>query len=184
MARQAGFTLIELLVTVALISVLLLMGVPSLVDFISASRASQQASYVSSTLQLARMHAIDSGQVIAVCPAKADLSACTTSWNDAIMVFIDANNNADFDSGETVIHSVEAASSSVVRTFNNGNIIRYQAEGHTTNFGTFKICDSDKTAEYARSVVINLQGRIKLSRDYDGDGIYEYPEGSDVDCGS
>ncbi|MCM2680612.1 GspH/FimT family pseudopilin [Echinimonas agarilytica] len=182
MARKSGFTLIELMVTVAIASIVLLAGVPSLIEFIRHSRASQQASYVSSALQVARMSAIDSAQVIGVCPAKADLSACSTSWDDAIMIFIDADNSKTFNSGDTVIHSVEAAPESITRSFNNGTVIQYQAEGHTTQFGTFKICDSSKEAAYARSVVINLQGRIKLSKDYNGNGVHEYPSGTELSC--
>lgn len=179
-----GFTLLELLVTVAVGSILLFVGVPSLTEFISSSRATQQASYISSALQMARMSAIESGQVIGVCPAKPDLSGCTTSWNGALMVFIDADENDSYSSGDTILNSAEAAPSSISRTFNNGDIVLYQAEGHTADFGTFTVCDSSKSAKYARSVVINLQGRVKQSRDYDGDGVHEYPKGTALSCGS
>lgn len=180
--RMSGITLLELLIAVAVVSITLLAGIPSLLDFIKSSRSTQQASYLSSALQMARLSAIDSGSVVSLCPAKIDLSECTTSWDDTLMVFEDVDSDGAYDSGEVVLKVVDAAPDSITRSFNNGASVSYQAEGHTADFGTFKVCATTEEAEFARSVVINLQGRIKLSRDYNGDGVHEYPEGTALSC--
>ncbi|MBW8191886.1 GspH/FimT family pseudopilin [Neiella marina] len=184
MKRMFGFTLLELLVTVAIVAITLLAGVPSLIDFIKSSRSSQQASYIASSLQMARLSAIDSGLVVTLCPTQNNLSSCTTSWDGPLMVFEDNDGDSSYDSGETVLKVIDAAPDTITRSFNNGSVVSYQPEGHTSDFGTFSVCADSKEAKYARSVVINLQGRIKLSRDYDGDGVHEYPEGTDLNCES
>ncbi|MBD1388891.1 GspH/FimT family pseudopilin [Neiella sp. HB171785] len=184
MKRTFGFTLLELIIVVAIVSITLLAGVPSLIDFIKSSRSSQQASYLSSALQMTRMSAIDTGGVVTLCPAKADLSACASSWNAQLMVFEDNDGDGSYDNGETVLKVIDASPDSISRSYNNGTAISYQSEGHTADFGTFSVCADSKEAKYARSVVINLQGRIKNSRDYSGDGVHEYPKGTPLSCES
>jgi len=57
MARRTGFTLIELLVVVALIAIVLMLGAPSLQDFILVQRLKGVSAQVVTDLQLARSEA-------------------------------------------------------------------------------------------------------------------------------
>ena len=53
-----------------------------------------------------------------------------------------------------------------------------------TNYqnGNFTYCPPDGDLRFARQLVINVQGRVRMGHDTDGDGIVEDRRGKDVRC--
>ena len=76
MRSSRGFTLIELLITVAILSILLGVGIPSFVDYIRNSRTSTQVNELATALNTARSEAISRGVPVSIsaCAVAPDLS--------------------------------------------------------------------------------------------------------------
>ena len=69
------------------------------------------------------------------------------------------------------------------RAFRNRSYLQFFARGYTAwQNGTFQYCPASQEARFSRAVIINVQGRVALSRDNDGDGIAEYANGDPLSC--
>lgn len=79
----AGFTLIELAVGLAIVSILLVIGMPTLNALLDSSRLKSAASGFSAGIQLARAQAISRNQSVTFLPAIAggSLTAGWAVWN-------------------------------------------------------------------------------------------------------
>lgn len=100
---QAGFTLIELLITLAVAGVLMMVAVPSFVQFQRNARLSDAVSSFISAANTARANAMKQGVNTYL------VSATGTNWSSGWLVYSDANWNKAFDEGtEEVVLRHEA----------------------------------------------------------------------------
>ena len=107
---QRGFTLIELLVTIAIGTTLMMVAVPSFVDFQRNSRLSDAVSSFISAANAARANAMKQGLNTYLVP----LSGSGTDWSSGWMVYADTNWNQVYDPGvDTLIMSREAPGADV-----------------------------------------------------------------------
>lgn len=162
---QTGFTLIELLVTLSTLTIMLSIAVPNFITFVRNSRLVGQANDLVTALNYARSEAIKRGVRVSVCSRLSDI-ACSgvgvSNWDAGWLVFINPNNNAVVDAGETVLQ--------VRQPLENGNTLRtanmqrvtYQNTGFSGNADTFRLCDSRGTAS-GRAIAVSLQGRVSTS---------------------
>ncbi|CAH1386858.1 GspH/FimT family pseudopilin [Candidatus Nitrotoga sp. M5] len=159
---QTGFTLIEVLVTVAILIVLLSIAVPNFMTFVQNSRLVGQTNDLVTSLNYARSEAIKRGVRVSVC-SRSSNTACSaagvSNWDTGWLVFVNPNNNAVADIGETVLQ--------VRQPLENGNTLRtaglqrvtYQNSGFSGNADTFRLCDSRGT-ENGRAIAVSMQGRV------------------------
>ena len=98
-----GFTLIELVVTVAIVSILTMLAVPSYQYVTTSSRLVTEINSLSGDLQFARIEAIKEGLPVTVC-ASSDGATCSLSpaWQGGWIVFSDTNANQVVDAGENL----------------------------------------------------------------------------------
>ena len=177
---QKGVTLVELMVTVSIVAIILAFVGPSIQSILIKNRIVAEINETSSLIQYARHHAIDEQAQVVVCPSK-NYSVCSTDWNDPKIVFIYDDDNAIRGATEELLVTIGASSSTTIMT-NTTNIIKF-AETGEVNLGTeILLCHKDGAAEYARSLSITLQGRVKMSSDSDKNGVNENAAGVELSC--
>lgn len=172
MWRARGITLIELLVTVAILAILLSVGMPSFHAQFTENRVKSATSDLMSSLNLARSEAIRRGVRVVVCKSSdpsASTPACVTSgtWAQGWIVFVDSDNDAVHDSGETLLQARNALDQVTASGNTNiANYVSFTSTGTTKQTtgadqaGTLTICGSP----YQRQIVISSSGRIRVAQ--------------------
>ena len=110
-ARAAGFSLIEMLTTMSVLVVLLVIASPGLASLTSANAASAAQAELLAAMTLARGEAIKRGVQVGIAAVNGgtDLSG---GWT----VFVDADGNGRFDSGETIVRQRPAFTGNIAVT--------------------------------------------------------------------
>ena len=184
----ANCTLIELLFTVVSLGVLTAIAAPNFTSFVRDSRRAAMLNEFVAALNLARSEAVKRGVPVAVCRSNTGTS-CTgvgTSWADGWVVFVNLDNDspAVVDGGEAILRVYQASGAAYTLTPSGtfANFIPYLPDGSTnSSIGRFTYCDA-RGLRSARAVLVNITGRMRLSRDTDGDGIDEDEGGADLSC--
>jgi type IV fimbrial biogenesis protein FimT len=178
--QQKGVTLIELMITVSIVAIILAFVSPSIQSILINNKIVAEINETSSLIQYARHHAIDEQAQVVVCPSK-DYSACSSDWNDPKIVFIDDDNNAIRGATEDLLVTTGATSGTSLMT-NSTNIIMFAGTGEVNLATEILLCHKDGKAEYARSLSVSLQGRVKMSTDSDRNGVNENAAGTELLC--
>ena len=178
-----GFTLIELLITTTIITLLVSMAVPSFAKLWQKQQADVYVETLQRAMATARYSAITSREIVSLCPYAE--TACGEEWGNGIMIFIDKNNNGIIDDEETLMEFIDfAPNNSTIswRASGRKNYLRYSPTGMARQFGRFHICNKEGDLSLARALVISRQGRTRVYRDRNNDGIVEDTNGATPDC--
>lgn len=170
---QRGFTLIELMVTLTILAVLAGLAAPSFRQAVANNRLKSHISTLQSSLMVARNEAINRKSRVVVCKS-ADQASCTTSghWQQGWIVFIDADDDATVDAGETVLQKVSALSGSFILKGggNLGDYVSYTSTGaarekasDTAQFGLFNLCQT--AGGDARQIEVFATGRLTYGKE-------------------
>ena len=178
--RTKGFTLLELMITVAIVGILLTTVVPNARGILIRNRIVAEVNYISSLVQFTRHTAIDEQAITVMCPS-SDFSNCANDWTLPKIVFVDEDNNGIRGEEEELLVGSEASHQThVVRGPNNP--IRFSGNGSVATPATLLFCHNELEAEFARAIILSLQGRVKLSSDSNNDGIFEDNSGTPLNC--
>ncbi len=117
-AYRAGFTLIELLTVVALISIMLVIAVPSFTSFISNYRVTSAMNDFLQGVTLTRTEAIKrSRRVLMVPNDSAGAPSLGGDWKYGWTIFVDVNSNKVYDAAtDTLIFKHDPLNLSIVVT--------------------------------------------------------------------
>ena len=111
---------------------------------------------------------------------------CGAPWSQGSVVFEDANMDGRLNAGESVLRVTPAraqAGAIYWRSFGNRAALVFTPHGYTDNqSGSFTLCPLDGDPALARQVVVNRTGRVRLSRDRNGDGVFEDGTGKPLRC--
>jgi len=170
MNRNRGFTLAELMVTMAVVAIVLTIGVPAFQATVRNNRAVANANDFLTSLNLARNEAIKRGAGrVVLCPGTP--AGCAGTWTSGWIVFVDTNNNGQWDAGERILQAHEPLSGNDTLTGNApvSTYISFAADGSTRfansnafQAGTlrFSLCNSNNQQN---TIVINSVGRARVA---------------------
>ncbi len=183
--RQRGLSLIELLVCLAIMLMLMTTALPNGQNMMKRSQSTAAINWLLEAIVYARQAAILRNTLVTLCPGPVD-GRCKGEWHDELVVFTDANGNRRIDRNDVILERfVNPAKGSTIRwrAFQNKQYLQMTGEGFTNyQNGNFTYCPPDGDLRFARQLVINVQGRVRMGHDTDGDGIVEDRRGKDVRC--
>lgn len=177
---QKGVTLLEMMIALAIVGIVLTFVVPSAQSILIQNRIIGEINEISGIIQYARNNAIDEQANTVLCPT-TDFINCSGNWDDPKMVFADLDGDRTRGGAEELLVGTSSISNA-----NNlsgpANVILFQANGAVGSPATLLLCHKDKDDKYARALTVSLQGRVRMSRDSDGDSIHEQNDGTALDC--
>jgi|SaaInl4_200m_RNA_FD_contig_51_453113_length_699_multi_6_in_0_out_0_1 type IV fimbrial biogenesis protein FimT len=171
--KKSGYTLLELLITIALVSILMGIGIPSFKSTIESNRLESQAYDLSTVFSLARMEGIDKSVTMSIC-SSSDQATCSGSnnWANGWILFRDINANGVVDtpdctddSKDCVIKVWPVLSGSSVLTA-NGNFVTYATDGRivgaTINLTLTADTPANCGANQKRSFSVTATGKVNM----------------------
>lgn len=164
-----GFTLIELIVTLAILSLIATLAVPSFLSIVTSNRATSATNRLVSDLNLARSEAIKRTDTVTLCKTDtvASVTGCDAgvAWEDGWVVFVDSDGDEVIDAGETVLREQGPLPNTVTLDYNStSQFIDFLPTGRTNNkLGSFSFCDPDNTV--IRQVAVARTGRVRAEHD-------------------
>ncbi len=180
-----AFTLIELLIALLILSILLSLALPSFGNLLERKKVSANVERLVHTLQQSRLRAITDNVKVTICPTVDGLN-CSNNWSKGYMSFVDQNGNRQFDVTDSILfqyHSFDQQSELHWRAFGIRKSLQWLDTGITNHQnGTFTVCYAKKL-ENARGLFLTKAGRIRYSRDNNGDGYHENATGAALRCG-
>jgi type IV fimbrial biogenesis protein FimT/type IV fimbrial biogenesis protein FimU len=179
-SKNRGFTVTELLVGIAITGILATLAVPKLSEFTVGLRVDSEISELNRLLLTARNSAINSGSRVIICPLSPK---CSANWQQEISVFIDNNNDGDYDANDTIV-KVKAAIPNNDKLQYAQNSLIYTPSGNlsaTPTTSPFSYCPGSNT-DKSRGIVVSASGRSYVTSDIDSDGIDEDRNGNAITC--
>ena len=147
--KQTGLTLIELVVTLAVISVLLVMGIPQFKSTTANSRLTTTINTLTGDLSFARTEAIKRGDPVTV-------TAPTADWSDGWTTAVNVSGGADLR------FSPELTADVALNTSTGVTSIQFNADGRSTAAVTFKLCD-DRAGAFGKQIDLTTTGQTFLA---------------------
>ncbi|MDQ6638508.1 MAG: GspH/FimT family pseudopilin [Pseudomonadota bacterium] len=146
--RPAGFSLIEMLTTMSIIAILLAIASPGLASLSSANALSSAQGELAAAMMLARGEALKRSTTVGLAATSPVRGA---EFSGGWIVFVDANGNGTFDSGETIVRQQPAFHGDVrVATSGGTTVVAFNGRGFLTPSAmvTFTVCSSLATKSY------------------------------------
>lgn len=160
MRNQNGYTLNELIITVALISVVTAIGVPSMTEFIKNDRLSTQINTLVGHLALARSQAATLHLPVTICASDDQATCSSNNWAEGWIVYIDADSSGNFSAGDEVVRAQEALEPGTTLNSTTGSAVTFDDRGFAPNgAGIFSLCD-DRGVDHLKSISISNTGRV------------------------
>lgn len=148
--KQTGLTLIELIVTLAVVSVLLVLGIPQFKSTTANSRLTTAANTLTGDLAFARTEAIKRATAVTV-------TAPTNDWSDGWNTFINISGapNIELRFSPALVADTAINTSGV-------NTIQFNSDGRSTSGVTFNICD-DRSGTFGKKIDLTTTGQTHLT---------------------
>ncbi len=181
LSKTNGLTLIEAVVALAIMSVLLALSVPVLLETIQNNRMRAQLNELETSVNLARSEAVSHSNNVTICRSN-DAVTCAGQWQNGWLVFIDNDFDGKIDLDDEILSVHGGLTSGNTLTFSQTHLT-YSREGVANNGAnsTFTLCD-ERGAEHARGLIIGSTGLASFATDTDSDGIVEGADGVGLTC--
>lgn len=160
---QHGFTVIETIACLALISIVIGLGMPSLKRILRAIQVQTVMAELSTDFASARIKAISGNTSIVVCPADAMRCINDGDWARGWIVFQDADRNHRPDTDSDVLQSHQPPSRGLRIVSSRARPrLRYSPDGLSGGSNlTVSICSGEMLAG---RLIVNNAGRVRSER--------------------
>ena len=142
-----------------------------------------QVDDLAKVLRVSRTTAVNVNDKVTICPTD-DNHKCISDWSAGYMSFIDKNGNRVLDADESILNiytNKNDESNLSWKAFGHRKSIQWLETGITNHQnGTFYFCHEDATK--SRALIITKAGRIRYSKDSDGDSLHENASGEPLKC--
>lgn len=155
-----GFTLTELLSTLTILSLLTMVAAPGLFGSSARQDADAASNHLYRALQHARSEAKRRSARLQVCGSD-DGRVCSRIWRETLLLFDDANDNGEADTGEILQFYPVGAHHSEVQTRLGfaRKAVTFDSLGHANLTGSFLLCDRNGESAPLRKITWNAIGR-------------------------
>lgn len=158
MNDSKGFTLIELMLTLAVVTILLAMAVPSYRTFVQGNRVASQANTLLRALAYTRSEAVKRAAVIAICRS-SNQNSCGGNWAEGWIVFNDVDQDGALDTGtDTLLQAGNGLSGGSTLTAGTG-FVRYAASGAAMDTTQFTLTPADCKGDMQRRIQVTGSGQ-------------------------
>ena len=165
MTKTRGFTLAELMMTLAVATILVTVGMPSMQDLIRNNRLTAATNLFVSSLNIARSEAIKQGRNATVCVSDTQNSCSGSNWRLGWLAWVDSDQDGNLDFPGEVLRAVEPLANSIQIT-SAQNSFRIDSQGNVDNpNSTLAVCDN-RSGETGRLLRIMATGGISLNSQY------------------
>ena len=182
--KTQGMTVVELMTVLFISALLLLIMVPALTRLYYRLEALRIISEVYTVCLHARAEAATSRLPQVIC-GSSNGEVCDHNWSKGILYFSDENHSNNREAGEKQAKylSLDLGKSTLNWSGFGGKTLRVEAFGIPfASNGSFTYCPGNKDSHLNRQVIVNRSGRVRPSRDTNGDGIHESAAGSNISC--
>lgn len=183
-SSNSGFTLIELLISISIIAITLNLAIPTFDEIIDRSKVSANIQRLTQILQSSRLKAISTNNRVTLCPIGSN-NICGNDWSTGYMSFVDNNGDRQYNDDDELLslyYSEDEKISLSWRAFGYKNSLQWTGTGITNHQnGSFELCYDNK-ADKSRALFLTKAGRIRHSKDTDGDDIHENSTGGVISC--
>ena len=179
-------SMMELMTTLAVAAALAGAAAPGVANLVGRSQADAAIGQLRDGVQFARQLAVARRVTATLCPGSGTACGRRNSWHEGALVFLDDNGNGAREAGEAIVSRLAplpAGYRVTWRSFRNRTSLSMLPTGLTDwQNGSMLLCPPDGDARQARLLVVNAQGRVRLARDGNGDGVVERANGRAVSC--
>jgi len=162
--KHLGFTLFELLIVLLIVSITLVLGIPSFSEQIKNSQTKIAMHDLLGAIESTRSLAVNTN-------SRAVLLANEQDWEKGWTLFIDNNDDGELNGAETI--KFEKVALENIKIHANTHVRHYvsfigtgegrkigRGDGGAFQVGTFKICPTDKGEGYA--LILSRGGRTRV----------------------
>ena len=162
--RFAGWTLLELLIALSIITIMLLIAVPSFKQLIAKQRIDTAGRDLVAAITLTRAEAIRRGERVDLMPLDG------IDWHSGWLIFVDANDNHVPDADEKIIHTHGALARHLMITSHlhdrSAPYIAYISNGRTRTNANSQVPQVGHLEllldGHQRRIILNFMGRPRL----------------------
>ena len=163
--RSSGFTLVEALTVLAILSIGLVLGVPSYKGLMERQRASSAMHLLTAHMASARNTAISYRIPTVVCPSNR-AGGCRTDgdWSQGWLMFFDKDGNRQPDLREDILRDENAPVHPSLQILSSASRsqLRYMPDGRSAGSNlTVRLC---REGTLLGKVVVNNWGRIRSEK--------------------
>ncbi len=170
--RQSGLTLIELMVTISIAAIVLTLSVPGFQSVSAKMQRSAAVTSVTGSIYYARSEAMKRGVVLTLCASDGGTdcrSGSPPDWNAGWILFEDADQDRQVDSGEEILRarSVENPLYSLTGDSNLAQGITFATTGFPKTSGQLSYTETGAASPCIGALALNVVGRVKVSFNHD-----------------
>lgn len=165
---EHAFSLHEALVTLAVVSTVTTIAVPSFQQIVSSQRMTGAVNTLVTALNLARSEAIKRNENVTLCPSVdgrtcQNMDASETVWENGYLLYVDQNENDSPDANETVVRIFGPSQDLRIRSTSGRNHVTYRSNGMASGSNlSFTFCTINDTSR-PRTVIVANSGRARTS---------------------